>query len=171
MTEETAKPVETASTETKPVETVITEPKKRGRPPKNPPANGDPKPVSDDGKSTTSSTRGRPKKKGKVAFSSDDLSTLSKQLVGLHKLTSLATQIPELEISDEEGDHLGRALASVAQEYDLELSGKTGAMLQLIAACGMIYVPRFFMLKSRVVAAKAKQGTLHVVSTESPAAN
>ncbi len=136
--------------------------KRRGRPPKNPPADGNPNPVSDE---LAKSPRGRkPGRKPKVSFSGEDISTLSKQIVGLHKLASLASGIPELEIGDDEGAMLGAAVANVAQEYNLELNGKTGAMLQLIAACGMIYVPRFMHLQKRVAQMKAeKKGQLHVV--------
>ena len=113
-----------------------------------------------------------PKKKGKVNLSGDDISTIGKQVTGLHKLMAMATGIPELAISDEEGSMLGTAIAAVAQEYDLALDGKTGALLQLAAACGMIYVPRFIHLKNRVAANRAKQEALHVVGgTEHTPAN
>jgi hypothetical protein len=159
MTDETK--TEPVAPENKADAVEISAPKKRGRPPKNPPADGNAKPVTDDGKGTTSKPGRR---KGKVSFTGEDIKTLGKQIVGLHKLAYLATGIPELEISEQEGDLLGGALATVAQEYDLELSGKTGAMLQLVAACGMIYVPRFIALQKRVAIAKAQQkAALHVV--------
>jgi hypothetical protein len=151
----------------------VTAPKRRGRPPKNPPADGVANPV--DGSENASNKRGpgRPKKKGKVNFSGEDLNALAKQVVGLHQLAAIATGIPELAISEQEGAMLGGAMASVAEEYNLELSGKTGAMLQLIAVCGMIYVPKFGALKTRVNEAKARRaqkGTLHVIpSAETPA--
>lgn len=144
----------------------ITPPRKRGRPPKNAPANGDPSPV--DGAAADAPRRGRPsgKKKGKVQFTGEDLNTLAKQVFGLHQIAALATGIPELAIREEEATMLGGAIATVAQEYDLEMSGKTGAMLQLIAVCGMVYIPKFAALKTRVAQAKAQreqQGALHVV--------
>lgn len=141
----------------------VTAPKKRGRPAKNPPADGVAAPVSDDGKNTGVKP-GRPKKKGKVHFTGDDISSLGKQIQGLHHIAAIATGIPELAVSEDEAQMLGGALATVAQEYDLELSGKTGAMLQLLAVCGMIYVPKFITLKKRVTEAQARhKANLHVI--------
>lgn len=149
----------------------VSAPKKRGRPPKNPPANGEANPVSES-EAAVKGRPGRPKKKGKVNFTGDDLSVLAKQVEGLHQLMALATGIPELAIKTEEAQLLGGAIAQVAQEYDLEMSGKTGAMLQLIAVCGMIYVPKFGALKSRIAENKAQREqkvALHVVGSEAPA--
>lgn len=152
-------PVETTPTENA---EGITAPKRRGRPPKNPPKDGDPSPV--DPNAEAPKKRGRPSgKKHKVNLSGDDISLIGKQVTGLHKLAAIATGIPELELSDQEGATLGQAIANVAQEYDLALDGKTGALLQLAAACGMIYVPRFLHLKKRVAQAQAK-AELHVVA-------
>lgn len=146
----------------------VTAPKKRGRPPKVAPANGEANPVPE-GEKPSGSKRGRPSKKKGVSFSGDDISTLAKQVTGLHQLAAIATGIPELQITEEEGQMLGMSIANVAQEYDLSLDGKTGALLQLAAACGMIYVPRFLALKKRVVAAQAQKAPLHVVGgTETP---
>lgn len=153
----------------------VTPPKRRGRPPKNPPADGDPSPVGSDNVSAKRGP-GRPsKKKGKVSFSGEDLDALAKQVMGLHQLASIATGIPELAISEQESKMLGGSLASVAEEYGLELSGKTGAMLQLIAVCGMIYVPKFAVLKTRVAEAKARRanqrGNLHAIVGNETAAD
>jgi hypothetical protein len=156
MTEEikSAEGVEHA-TATPTAEPIVNAPKRRGRPAKNPPANGDPKPV--DASSPPPKRAGRPPKKGKVTFSGDDISLLSKHIEGLHHIAYVATGIPELQISSEESQLLAGAVATVAQEYDLEISGKTGALIQLAAVCGMIYVPKFIHLKKRVEAAKAAQ--------------
>lgn len=152
--------VETPTPEAQPG---ITAPRKRGRPPKAAPANGEANPVTDDGGPRKGPGRPRKGKKG-VSFSSDDISTLAKQVQGLHQLAAIATGIPELAITAEESQMLGMSIANVAQEYDLALDGKTGALLQLAAACGMIYVPRFFELKKRVIENQAKQkAALHVV--------
>lgn len=173
MTDETKVP-ENQTPETIEDNGGVTPPKRRGRPPKNPPANGDPSSVGNDNASAKRGP-GRPKKKNKVSFSGEDLDALAKQVMGLHQLASIATGIPELTISEQESKMLGGSLATVAEEYGLELSGKTGAMFQLIAVCGMIYVPKFAVLKTRVAEAKARReaqrGNLHVIDGTETAAH
>lgn len=171
MTDEIISPVE--QPEIQPTENItqVSTPKRRGRPPKNPPAHGDPQPVAEK-LNTSSGKRGRPK--NKVSYSDSEISELGKQITGLHQLAALATGIPELIISEKEGQVLGSAIANVAQEYGLELDGKTGALLQLVAACGMVYVPKYFQLKQRIAQVKAQREqegvTLHVVGgNEAPA--
>jgi hypothetical protein len=112
-------------------------------------------------KSTPKASRG---KKG-VKFEKDDLSQLSKQIQGLHELMSLASGIPELRLETQEAEMLGSAVANVCEEYDLSLSGKTGALLQLLAAGAMIYVPRLGRVSARVKhqAAAAKAAKLAIV--------
>lgn len=123
---------EEVKTDTPQVETeqVIQEPKKRrGRPPKNPDAVN----ISGDEKKTT--RKPTKKKTSKVIE--------GKQIAGLHAVAAHLTGIPELVISDQEGDLLASGLQAVAEEYGLELGGKTGAAIQLLSAAAVVYLPRF----------------------------
>jgi hypothetical protein len=171
MTDEIISPVDTPEVSAPENSAPVSTPKRRGRPPKNPPADGNPQPVGEK-LNTSGARRGRPK--NKVSYSDGDISELGKQITGLHQLAALATGIPELVISEKEGQVLGAAMANVAQEYGLSLDGKTGALLQLVAACGMVYVPKYFQLRGRIAQVKAQREqegvTLHVVGGhETPA--
>lgn len=124
-------------------------PKKRpGRPRKNPEI------ATETIGSTSKPTSTKPKKRTTTAR---DVSSMGRQLVGLHMLASSITQIPELQIMDAEGVALAEAISAICDEYNLSIDGKTGAALQLFATAGMIYMPRFLHLKSRMNAAKNVQ--------------
>lgn len=87
---------------------------------------------------------------------------LGEQLVGLHALAAMFTQIPEFQIKPEEGANLAAAVVAVCQEYNLSLSGKTGAGIQLMAAAAMIYVPRVLHFKSRISQAQQNEAAVNV---------
>lgn len=82
-----------------------------------------------------------------------DAVALAKQLKGIHALAAKLVPIPGpdgtklLELSDVEASELASAVAAVAKEYDLELSGKTGAAIQLLSVAAMIYVPRLYIIQ------------------------
>lgn len=124
----------------------ITPPKKRrGRPPKNPiPENaidGEAKPINE-----------KPKRRSKI-----DASAVAKQIQGLHMLAAHATGLSELQISEGESVLLADAVVNMSSEYGLELSGKTGAALQLFAACAMVYLPRFSVINAKMKAKKREK--------------
>lgn len=81
-----------------------------------------------------------------------NLDAVSKQVVGMHALIAHMSGIPELQISDPEGKALAEAALAVCDEYGLVLSGKTGAAIQLLAACGMVYAPRLVAIQRRMAA-------------------
>lgn len=101
--------------------------------------------------------RGRPKKKR--GLSDAEKSVLAQQIMGLHKMASIFTGIPEIELDTQEAGILGEAVANVSAEYGLSIGGKTGALFQLIAACGIVYVPRFVHMKKRIAQTKAEKAT------------
>lgn len=93
-----------------------------------------------------------------------DAGALAKQLRGIHALAAkiLPIQGPDgsklLELSDVEATQLADAVAGVAKEYDLELSGKTGAAIQLFGVAAMIYGPRIYVIQQmRVYGQRQKQ--------------
>lgn len=100
---------------------------------------------------------GRPRKS--ASLSSDDVLSLAKQVQGMHQLAALASGIPELIVDENEAVLLSGAIAKVSEEYGLSLTGKTGAMLQLLAAAGMIYAPRLVAVAKRVKAQKQQRST------------
>jgi hypothetical protein len=93
-----------------------------------------------------------------------DAGALAKQLRGIHALAAKLLPIPGpngtklLELDDTEATQLADAVAAVAKEYDLELSGKTGAAIQLFGVAAMIYGPRIYVIQQmRQYAANQKQ--------------
>ena len=95
-----------------------------------------------------------------------EASALAKQVEGLHSLMALAMGIPELQLQPAEAEMLGGAIAQVCDEYDFSLSGKTGALLQLLAAAAMVYAPRVIAVGARVKHAQAvaKAARLSIVA-------
>lgn len=91
---------------------------------------------------------GRPRKSA-PAF---DVSAMAEQIKGLHLIAAMATNIPELVLDDKSAQMLAQGIGAVTKEYGLDLSGKTGAALQLFGAAAIIYVPRFIAMKKRVIA-------------------
>jgi hypothetical protein len=143
-----------------PADAPIPEKRGRGRPAKDKAA----APVSPTEASAAAAPKSRPKK-GRVVYDREAKGQLAKQVEGLHKLAAMGTGIPELEITSAEAEMLGDAIANVCEEYDLSLSGKTGALLQLVAAAGMIYAPKFVQIGQRVKqqAQQRKAAELRVV--------
>jgi hypothetical protein len=125
----------------------------RGRPPKN---QGDvPNAVPDTG---APPKRGRPRGKKAEPI---DANVLAQQMQGLHLIAAQITGLTELQLSDQEAIILSNSVVAVCEEYGLSMGGKTGALLQLLAAAGMIYLPRLVVVKKRVALAKAqKEGTV-----------
>lgn len=99
--------------------------------------------------------KGKPgRKPKKTVMDAAARSSLGKQIVGLHMVSAMAFSIPELVITEQEGELLANAIAAVSEEYGLSLTGKTGAALQLVGTGAMIYLPRFFAMQKRVNAAR-----------------
>lgn len=95
-------------------------------------------------------------KKGAPSFDKEARLQLANQVKGLHALAAMGTGIPEFNLADGEAVMLADAMATVAEQYGLSLSGKTGALIQLAAACALVYAPRLAAVNARVKAARAK---------------
>lgn len=164
---------ETAAPETSAPEIVadagISAPRKRGRPPgsKNrKPGEPGALPETPLGAAPPASApRGRPRKVAQI-----DSTLLARQIQGLHLVAARATGLPELELQETESMLLAEAIASVSREYGLALDGKTGAVLQLLGACAIIYMPRLAHVTARRKAARAQSEAIkHDVAESTPA--
>lgn len=123
--------------------------KRRGRPP------GSGKKTAEEieaGKEGVNKTE-KPAKR-KSSTNAEQRSIMARQLVGIHKLAAMATGLPELLITDDEGTLLAHAVANVCDEYGLSVDGKTGATLQLLGTAAMIYGPRALHVMQRAQAEK-----------------
>lgn len=101
------------------------------------------------GESGSAAKEKRQYQKKKGNYDTDSVEKLARHIVGIHSMASKITRIPELEMSEIEGAMLADSIVNVAREYDLSLSGKTGAMIQLIGVAAMIYYPRFDSINER----------------------
>lgn len=108
-----------------------------------------------------------------------DVGMLAKNLKGIHELAAKLVPIkgPDgsmlMALSDVEATQLADAIAAVAKEYDLELSGKTGSAIQLLGVACMVYGPRLYVIQQmraymqqqqRETAAAARASDASVVS-------
>ena len=129
--------------EVKPVESVEPAKPRRGRPPAS-------EKVGDTGTPKTTAPRTRaPRKKAEPVNDHIDPGTLAKQLQGVHVMVAMLTQSPEMQLSEPESIELAKAVSGVCAEYNLSLNGKTGAMIQLLGAGAMVYLPRIMAIKQR----------------------
>jgi hypothetical protein len=92
--------------------------------------------------------RGRPPGSRKT-ITGEEINALAQQIQGLHIMASMATGIPELQLTPNDAVLLANGILAVSKEYGLAISGKTAATLQLLGACAMVYVPRLIAVKQR----------------------
>lgn len=110
------------------------------------------------GSSTGPTASAKPGRKSNAKGKTDP-NALAKNLIGIHMLVATMTGIGEAQISPDEAQQLAVAVCGVCDEYDLAISGKTGAAIQLFAAAAMVYGPRVFMFKMRMAQARAQEAT------------
>ncbi len=130
--------------------------RRRGRPPKNPALQEQTVNPGAEQKRGP----GRPKKQAGPQFSAEDVTKLARQIQGLHVIAAQATGLGELVISETESVMLADSLTKVSEEYGLSLSGKTGAMLQLLGTAAIVYMPRFASINQKMKAKKASEATI-----------
>ncbi|HKY44769.1 MAG TPA: hypothetical protein VJM50_16880 [Pyrinomonadaceae bacterium] len=94
----------------------------------------------------SSGTKRGPRGKSK----SSDPTVLARSLLGIHQVAAMILRVPEVQLSEQEGQLLAEAVVAVCEEYGLSIDGKTGAAMQLFGAAAMIYAPRVFAYKMRI---------------------
>lgn len=70
------------------------------------------------------------------------LESIEKMLISMHFMLATATGFDDLILDNAEAHTLADALAKVGDYYKIKLDGKTGALMGLIWAIGMVYGPR-----------------------------
>lgn len=78
-----------------------------------------------------------------------NVDNLARQIQGLHFIAVKMSGFNELAIDENEAKMLAESIVNVAREYDLSMSGKTGAMIQLIGVAAMVYMPRLISINER----------------------
>lgn len=100
-----------------------------------------------------------PEKKPRAAKpKKPDNSALSKNLMGLHAAAAMIAGNPILQLQQTEADALADGIVAVCDEYELELDGKTGAAIQLLGACAMIYLPRVLAIRQQRIEQQKQNG-------------
>lgn len=99
-----------------------------------------------------------PTRRGGKAANPKDIDTLATQIVGYHMMLAGFMNAPIMQVNLIEARILAEAVLQVQDEFGLEIGGKAGAVLGLIAAASMVYVPRMFAY-SMQMKAMAGQGT------------
>lgn len=116
-------------------------------------SNPEPDAVDPVGPRPTRKARAQPQAEAepqKPEYSAEAKSMLARQCVGVHQMLALMTGFPELAISAKEGEILAEAMAGIATEYGVAVSGKTAASMQMLAACAIVYAPRAVAIKVRI---------------------
>ncbi len=99
------------------------------------------------------------KKRESSAEKKPSVPALAKQIEGIHILAATITGMPEIALTSNESALLAGALITLAGEYDLSMSGKTGAAIQLLGVAALIYVPRALTISTRIRADNEKKET------------
>lgn len=151
MNDTTKNPAETqdAAPAASEVETVAATPRRRGRPSR---AESEARAAgaAETGEAKADAPKAaRPRSSKKSADAGLDIESLAKQLAGIHVIASMVTQSPELQLSEAESRELAKGVVAVCEQYNLQISGKTGAALQLLGAAAMVYLPRLAAIRAR----------------------
>lgn len=133
------------------------EPKRRGRPPKERPADDGAAGATATGPSEKPKPKGRPKGKRKEKTSPEELDALAHSLFGIHAVMAQALSIPELMLDAQGARTLAAGVSRMQEEFGFEVSGRTGAVLAFLGAAAMVYVPRVIAIKARVATQKASE--------------
>ena len=136
----------------------VTEPKRRGRRPGW-------RKVRENSDNVAKPDTVKPARKKHVeahAPDSEYIVGMAARIQGLHAIMAIVSGLPELAISESEARSLAVAVDGVCVEFGIAVTGKVAAILSLLAAMGMIYVPRGLAVAERRRRAK-QTGNLSVV--------
>lgn len=97
------------------------------------------------GASSASSARS-----GRKAHNQAGIEAVTRALAIVHLGISKATQIPEIELDDEDAHNLGEATVNVLNEFDIRPDPKIEAIFGLIVAAGSIYAPKYILYRKRI---------------------
>ncbi len=90
---------------------------------------------------------------------------LAGQIRALHMIAANMTGVGEILLSDPEAEMLAGSIVEVMEQYDFSPSGKVAAIIGLVGALGVVYVPRLMLVRQRAMAGKARS-----ITPQAPAA-
>lgn len=71
-------------------------------------------------------------------------------LAVIHGGIALATNVPELTLTDDESRELAKATVPVLEQFNFVPDPKYAAIFGLLMVAGKIYVPRGYMIRARM---------------------
>lgn len=89
-----------------------------------------------------------------------DLSGVESLLLSIHLALSIKLAAPELELTPDEAQRLGKAASEVAKHYPLIATARAQAWGQLMIVAGMVYVPRGIAIWHRKADSAPTSGTM-----------
>jgi hypothetical protein len=108
----------------------------------------------------------RARKKGKT--SEDDIKSIQVLLQGIHSGLASLLKEPEFNINDNESAMLAKALADTQNEFGISTNPKAMAVVNLIAVCAFIYIPRIKTIKDKNKHNQANFGVKETVQKPQP---
>lgn len=97
---------------------------------------------------------------------------LARKIQGVHELAEQFTGLP-LQIKPDEAQELAHAVEQCAKEFNVVVSGKTAALLNLAATAAMIYTPKIIMIYAAIRMAQmqaASENATNITPAEMAAA-
>jgi hypothetical protein len=110
----------------------------------------------------------RARKKGKT--SEDDIKSIQVLLQGIHSGLASLLKEPEFNINDNESAMLAKALSDAQNEFGISTNPKAMAVVNLVAVCAFIYIPRIKAIKDKNKLNKTNFGVKETVQKAQPKA-
>jgi len=107
----------------------------------------------------------KPKKKPKE-LDAVELESLANNIFGMHYMLATMLKMPEFVLEESEARALASATAGMQREFGFKVSGKTGAVIAMIGASAMVYVPRVIKIKTRVAQIKQQRANDSINANE-----
>lgn len=89
-------------------------------------------------------------KRGRKPKADRNLQGVEQVLLATHMMLATVTGHPELILDKQEGHILAEALANLGDHYKIKLDGKTGAIMGLVYAIGIVYGPRAVVIGAKI---------------------
>ena len=89
-------------------------------------------------------------KRGRKPKSERNLQGVEQVLLAMHMMLATATGYPEFILDKQESHILAEAIANLGEHYKIKLDGKTGAVMGMVYALGVVYGPRAIAIGIRV---------------------
>lgn len=104
----------------------------------------------------------KPKDGGAAQKEKLDIELLARQIGAFHATIAILSGRQEILLSDDENKLLATAIDGVLQHYAVSVPPKITSMINLIATCALIYIPRMALIASIKQAEKKQKQSANV---------